>query len=142
MRVMAIDYGDTRTGVAFSDLSGTLVGEAFTLTEKSRKLLLDKLTELAQSRAVTRIVVGNPKNMDGTAGARSELCRSFAEELQIRTSFPVELWDERRTTVEAHRILHEAGRHGRKNKGKVDAIAASLILEGYLASVGSHESLL
>ena len=82
---------------------------------------------------VGEIVVGLPKNMDGTEGVRAELCREFAEILKEATGLPVAMWDERRTTVEAHNILSQHNYHGKKRKETVDAVAASLILEGYLA---------
>ena len=82
---------------------------------------------------VGELVVGLPKNMDGTEGARAELCRGFAEKLKEATGLPVAMWDERRTTVEAHNILSQHNYHGQKRKNTVDAVAASLILEGYLA---------
>ena len=85
---------------------------------------------------VGEIVVGLPKNMDGSEGARAELCRSFAAQLEEVTGLPVHLWDERRTTVEAHNILSEHNYHGKKRKDTVDAVAAALILEGYLAFRG------
>ena len=76
--------------------------------------------------------MGLPKNMDGTEGPRAELCRQFAQRVQEATGMEVHLWDERRTTVEAHNILNEHNYHGKKRKNTVDAVAASLILEGYL----------
>ena len=85
---------------------------------------------------VGEIVVGLPKNMDGSEGPRAELCRAFAEQLKEATGLPVNLWDERRTTVEAHNILSQHNYHGKKRKDTVDAVAASLILEGYLAFRG------
>ena len=85
---------------------------------------------------VGEIVVGLPKNMDGTEGSRAELCRAFATQLQEASGLPVNLWDERRTTVEAHNILSQHNYHGKKRKDTVDAVAAALILEGYLAFRG------
>jgi putative Holliday junction resolvase len=81
---------------------------------------------------VGQIGVGLPRNMDGTEGPRAELCRNFADELHQATGLPVTMWDERRTTVEAHNILSQHNYHGKKRKNTVDAVAASLILEGYL----------
>jgi putative Holliday junction resolvase len=135
MRVMAVDYGDVRVGVAFSDMTGTLTGDAFTLRSGGDAALAETLVKLAAERQAAQIVVGLPKNMNGTEGERAELCRAFAERLRAGTSIPVALWDERRTTVDAHRILHMSGSRGRKNKEKVDAVAAALILEGYLLSL-------
>ena len=91
------------------------------------------IVRLAKENEVGEIVVGLPKNMDGTEGTRAELCRAFAEKLKEATGLPVAMWDERRTTVEAHNILSQHNYHGKKRKNTVDAVAASLILEGYLA---------
>lgn len=132
MRVMAVDYGDQRTGVAVSDPTGTLAGEAFVLREWDPEVLADRLAAEAAERGVGTLVLGDPLNMDGTAGPRSEKSRKLASLLAARTDIPVRLWDERRTTVEAHAILTASGRHGQKRRQTVDAVAATLILEGYL----------
>ena len=91
------------------------------------------IVRLCKENMVGEIVVGLPKNMDGTEGVRAELCREFAEILKEATGLPVAMWDERRTTLEAHNILSQHNYHGKKRKETVDAVAASLILEGYLA---------
>ncbi len=133
MKIMGIDYGDARTGVAISDLLCTLVGSATVVPSRNRDKALADIIRLARENQVGEIVVGLPKNMDGTEGPRAELCREFAETLRQATGLPVALWDERRTTVEAHNILSQHNYHGKKRKETVDAVAASLILEGYLA---------
>ena len=135
MRVMAVDYGDQRTGVAVSDATGTLAGEAFVINEWNAERLADRLIEVCESRGAERIVLGNPLNMDGSAGPRSEKSGALRDLLAQRTDRPVILWDERRTTVEAHNILTANDRHGRRRKETVDAVAATLILEGYLGSL-------
>ena len=135
-RIMGIDYGDARTGVAISDLLCTIVGRAVVVPSRNTQKALDQIKQLAQENDVGQIVVGLPKNMDGTEGARAELCREFARQVEEVTGLPVALWDERRTTVEAHNILSEHNYHGKKRKETVDAVAASLILEGYLAFRG------
>ncbi len=136
MRVMAVDYGDQRTGVAFSDLTGTIAGEAFVIREWDPERLADRLAEACESRGAERIILGNPLNMDGSAGPRSEKSRALRDLLTKRTDKPVVLWDERRTTVEAHAILSANDRHGKRRRETVDAVAATLILEGYLESLG------
>ena len=136
MRVMAIDYGDARTGVAFSDLTGSITGDAFTIPVTSLKAAAGKLAALAAERDVRTIVLGLPLNMDGSEGERSKKSRILADMLSEATGLDVILWDERRTTVDAHRILSGAGRHGKKRREKIDAVAASLILEGYLNRSG------
>ncbi len=133
MRVMGIDYGDARTGVAFSDLLCTIVGSTTVVPSRNHEKAMLDLVRLARENEVGEIVVGLPKNMDGTEGPRAELCRAFAQELGQATGLPVAMWDERRTTVEAHNILSAHNYHGTKRKNTVDAVAASLILEGYLA---------
>lgn len=136
MRIMAVDYGDARTGVAVSDLLCSIVGFTTVIHSRNPDKTLEELHRLAKEREVTQFVVGLPKNMDGTEGVRAQLCREFAQRLEEATGLPVALWDERRTTVEAHNILSQHNYHGKKRKDTVDAVAASLILEGYLAFRG------
>ncbi len=132
-KIMGIDYGDARTGVAVSDLLCSIVGSTCVVPSRNREKALADIVKLARDNGVGEIVVGLPKNMDGTEGVRAELCREFAEILREATGLPVAMWDERRTTVEAHNILSQHNYHGKKRKNTVDAVAASLILEGYLA---------
>ena len=136
MRIMGVDYGDARTGVAFSDLLCSIVGSTTVIPSRNKEKLLSDLVRLTKEQGVTTIVVGLPKNMDGTEGTRAELCREFAKQLEEATGLEVVLWAERRTTVEAHTILSVHNYHGQKRKNTVDAVAASLILEGYLAFRG------
>ena len=131
-RIMGIDYGDARTGVAFSDLLCSIVGSTTVIHSRKPEKTLQEIVKLVQENEVGEIVMGLPKNMDGTEGPRAQLCREFAGEVQQATGLQVTLWDERRTTVEAHNILSEHNYHGKKRKNTVDAVAASLILEGYL----------
>lgn len=133
MRIMGIDYGDARTGIAISDLLCTIVGSTAVVPSRNHEKAMADIIRLAKENEVGEIVVGLPKNMDGTEGPRAELCRAFAKELEEAAGIPVAMWDERRTTVEAHNILSAHNYHGQKRKNTVDAVAASLILEGYLA---------
>lgn len=133
MRVMAIDYGDARTGVAVSDASGLLAGYTTVIRTRSQERAAEELARLARERQADELVMGFPRNMDGTEGPRAELYRAFAALVEEKTGMPVRLWDERRTTIEAHQILHAAGKREKAHKKNVDAVAASLILEGYLA---------
>ena len=103
---------------------------------RNQEKTLEEICRLVRENSVGEIVVGLPKNMDGTEGVRAQMCREFALQLQERTGLPVAHWDERRTTVEAHNILSQHNYHGKKRKNTVDAVAASLILEGYLAFRG------
>jgi len=132
-KIMGIDYGDARTGVAISDLLCTIVGSTYVVPSRRTDKAIADIVKLCKDNMVGEIVVGLPKNMDGTEGVRAELCREFAEMLKEATGLPVAMWDERRTTVEAHNILSQHNYHGQKRKNTVDAVAASLILEGYLA---------
>ena len=135
-RIMGIDYGDARTGVAVSDLLCSLVGTTKVIHSRSMMKTVDAICEMVKGSDIGEIVVGLPKNMDGTEGARAELCKEFVQKLRESTGLPVAMWDERRTTVEAHNILSQHNYHGKKRKDTVDAVAASLILEGYLAFRG------
>ncbi len=134
MRIMAIDFGDARTGLAVSDLTATLCGEAWTVTEWNSERLAQIIASEAAKRDVGTLVLGLPKNMDGSEGPRAEKSRAFAKLLEEAASLPVVMWDERRTSVDAHRILHDSGKKMKKHRQTVDAVAASLILEGYLNS--------
>lgn len=134
-KIMAIDYGDARTGVAISDLLCSIVGSTCVVPSRNTEKAIIDIVKLAKENMVGTIVVGLPRNMDGTEGVRAELCREFAGKLADATGVTVQMWDERRTTVEAHNILSQHNYHGKKRKNTVDAVAASLILEGYLNSL-------
>lgn len=136
MRIMGIDYGDARTGIAISDLLCSIVGTTTVIHSRNMAKTLEEVCQLVAQNEVGEIAVGLPKNMDGTEGSRAQLCRVFAEKVAEATGKPVHLWDERRTTVEAHNILSAHNYHGKKRKDTVDAVAASLILEGYLTFRG------
>lgn len=133
MKIMGIDYGDARTGIAISDLLCSIVGSTAVIHSRRPEKTIEEICKLVKENQVTEIVMGLPKNMDGSEGPRAQLCREFAQQVEAATGLPVKLWDERRTTVEAHNILSQHNYHGKKRKDTVDAVAASLILEGYLA---------
>ena len=132
MRIMAIDYGDARTGVAISDPTGLLAGYTTVIQSRKSEVVAAEVARLAKEHGVEELVMGFPRNMDGTEGPRAELYRAFAGQLQEVTGMEVHLWDERRTTIEAHQILHASGKKMKQHKKNVDAVAATLILEGYL----------
>ncbi len=134
-KIMAIDYGDARTGVAISDLLCSIVGTTAVVPSRNTDKAIMDIVKLCKDNIVGTIVVGLPRNMDGSEGPRAELCRAFAAKLGEAAGLPIKMWDERRTTVEAHNILSEHNYHGKKRKNTVDAVAASLILEGYLNSL-------
>jgi putative Holliday junction resolvase len=135
MRIMAIDYGDAHIGLAVSDIGASICGQAWTMDERNMKRASARIAREASDRGVERIVLGLPKNMDGSLGPRAEKSLEFSELLRADTGLEVIFWDERRTTVDAHRILTESGKKAKKQKATVDAVAASLILEGYLGSL-------
>lgn len=130
--ILGVDYGDARTGLAISDPSGLMAFGAGCVRAEGMKKAAAGVAEAAAAKNVSRIVIGNPINMNGTEGPRSEKCRAFAEMLREATGLPVELFDERLTTVSAHRILSESNVRGQKRKNSVDELSAQLILQDYL----------
>lgn len=138
MRIMAIDYGDAHTGIAISDPTGFLAGFTTTIDAYRAEVVVERICTLIQEYGVEEIVLGHPINMDGTCGPRSEKAHAMKALLEEATSLPVVLWDERRTTIDAHQILFNSGKNAKKRKKVVDAVAASLILEGYLTFKKSH----
>ena len=127
--IMALDLGDARTGVAFSDAAELLAGQAYSITEHNKEKLLETLCQLAEERRPRRIVAGLPINMDGSEGPRAQGARAFAQALEDACGVEVDLWDERMTSVMANRILSDAGKKRGKQRRQVDAVAASLILQ-------------
>jgi putative Holliday junction resolvase len=140
MRIMAIDYGDAHTGVAISDPTGFLAGYTAVIDAYRPEAVAQRAAALAREHGVTELVLGYPKNMDGSLGPRAEKAEAMAELLRKTASLPVTLWDERRTTIDAHQILMNNGKNAKKRKKTVDAVAASLILEGYLTFKKQHDS--
>ncbi|MBQ6427425.1 MAG: Holliday junction resolvase RuvX [Oscillospiraceae bacterium] len=135
MRILAVDYGDARTGLAVSDLSGLICADAWTIEEWNFDRCADRICTAAAEREAGLIVLGLPKNMDGTEGARAEKSRELKALLEEKSGLDVVLWDERLSTVQAHAILHSVGKKEKKHKRNVDAVAAELILESYLGSL-------
>ncbi|MBR4308447.1 MAG: Holliday junction resolvase RuvX [Oscillospiraceae bacterium] len=133
MRVLAIDYGDARTGIAISDAMGMIVGQTTVIHSRRPEKTVLEIDRIIKESGAQKLVMGFPRNMDGSEGPRADLYREFAALIEQTTGMEVTLWDERRTTVEAHNILSDCNYHGKKRKNTVDAVAASLILEGYLA---------
>ncbi|MCD8220021.1 MAG: Holliday junction resolvase RuvX [Ruminococcus sp.] len=132
MIIMAVDFGDARTGLAVCDKSELLASPAGVITERNFERCMEKVAAAAKENGAEMLVVGYPKNMNGTIGARAELCQKFADGLQKLANLPVVLWDERCTTVSAHAYLNATNTRGKKRKAVVDAIAATIILESYL----------
>lgn len=132
MKIIAIDLGDHRTGIAYSDLLGLMSTRAETITEYNREKLLDKIVSIVNTERPERIVLGLPVNMNGTEGERAEISRAFAERLKEKVDVPVVLWDERGTSKIANRILSDNGKKRGKQRARVDAVAATVILQSYL----------
>ena len=132
MKILAIDFGDSRTGIAISDPLGFMAGRTFVIFEKYFPHLVEKLLETISLEKPSEIVLGFPKHMNNDEGDRAMLSKELKEILEEKTSIPVILWDERTTTVSAHQILSNNGKKRKNHKKTVDAVAAALILEGYL----------
>ena len=130
--ILGVDYGDVRTGLAVSDRLGLLAAGAGCIKCESFKGAVAAVAEAAKKHKADLIVVGNPINMNGTEGPRSEKCRAFADALREAASLPVELFDERLTTVSAHKFLSETNVRGKKRKAAVDELSATIILQDYL----------
>ena len=132
MRIMAIDYGDAHTGIAVSDPTGLLAGFTTVVTAYRPEAVAQRVAELAREHGAEELVLGHPVNMDGSLGPRSEKAKAMQALLEEATGLPVVLWDERRTTIDAHHILYQSGKNAKQRTKVVDAVAATLILEGYL----------
>jgi len=136
MRVLGLDYGDKRIGVALSDAFGWTAQGLEKIDNVTEEAVLRRIAELVEQNGVETVVVGLPKNMNGTIGPRGEICMAFADRLRERLTVPVDLWDERLTTAAATRTLLEADVSRRKRKQVVDQMAAALLLQNYLDARG------
>ena len=132
MRIMAIDYGDARTGVAISDPTGLLAGYTTVIQSRKSEVVAAEVARLAKEHGVEELVMGFPRNMDGTEGSRAAKSRRLGSRINDRCDLPVVFWDERRTTVTAAAILSENDTFGLKRKEKLDSVSAAVILESYL----------
>lgn len=132
MRILAVDYGDARTGIAVSDNSEFLASPVGTLKEWNAQRLAQKIADISKEQGAGEIIVGLPINMNGTKGERAEKCEDFAKLIAELVDCPVRMWDERSTTVTAHQILNETNVRGKNRKAVVDTVAATVILESYL----------
>jgi putative Holliday junction resolvase len=131
--VLAVDYGDTRTGLAKCDRAEILASPLCVITEKNTDRLLERIKTEAETIGAELIVVGNPLNMDGSTGERARKCSALAEKLTKITGLKTVLWDERQSTVSAAYYLNQTNVRGKKRKGVIDAVAAVIILESYLS---------
>ena len=132
MIILSVDYGDKRTGIAVCDKFEMLASPVCVITEWNIDSLANKITDVAKEKRAEEIVVGLPKNMDGSEGFRADACKELGEKLKSLTEIPVNFWDERLTTVSAHKILSENNVRGKKRKAVVDAVAADIILQDYI----------
>ena len=131
-RIMGVDYGDVRTGLALSDISGSLSSAYCTIKEGGMKNTAQRVSDEAQKNGVSLIVVGLPKNMDGSEGGRADVVHAFVEILSTLTDIPITMYDERLSTVLSHQVLSFTGVGGKKRKNVVDALSAEIILQDYL----------
>ena len=138
MRILAVDYGDARTGLAVCDPQEMMASPAGVIQEYQMDRTVQRVCDAARELAAQEVVVGHPINMNGTLGPRAELCREFARLVGEASGLPVRLWDERGTTVTAIQYLNKTDTRGKKRKAVVDAVAATIILENYLAWRKNH----
>lgn len=131
-KYLAVDYGDKRTGLADCDPSGMIASGIGTISEGGMTKTAERVAKEAEARSCKKIIVGLPKNMDGSEGERASVIRLFVDMLRSMTDIPVDFYDERMTTMVAHRFLSESGTFGKKRKGVVDTLSAEIILQNYL----------
>lgn len=132
MKILAVDYGDARTGVAICDKSELLASPVGVINQRNPEKVIEEIVELAKENRAELIIIGNPINMDGSHGGRSQSCSLFGEQLKLAVNLPVKMWDERSTTVSATHFLNETDTRGKKRKQVIDQVAATIILESYL----------
>ena len=135
MIIMSVDLGKARTGIAVSDATNQFAFPKEVITEYNTERLVEKVCDKAKEFSAERIVVGYPKNMDGSLGERAQECAAIAEQIKTKSGIDIVLWDERCTTVTAHNYLSMNNVRGKKRKQTVDAVAAVIILEDYLRSL-------
>ena len=132
MVILAIDYGDVRTGIAVCDKNQVLASPVGTITQRDEDLLIEEILHIVKERKPEQLVVGEPVNMDGSRGERAQKCAAFAQKLRERSGLPCDLYDERCSTMLAHSSLNMTNTRGKKRKAAVDALSAVIILEGYM----------
>lgn len=135
MKILGVDFGDSRTGYAISDAMGFGANVLPAFKSKSIRNVAEHTVALAAEHSAEKIILGFPKNMNGTLGPRAEKTSRLAEIIKELTDVPVILWDERLTTVSAHNLMNETNVRGQKRKDSVDSISAAYILQGYLDSL-------
>ena len=138
MKIMAVDFGDARTGLAICDKTELLASPVGVIHEKRFEHAVEKVAAAAAENRAEAVIIGLPLNMNGSEGPRAELCRNFAEQLSSRVNVPVRMWDERQTTVSAAGYLNQTDTRGKKRKEVIDAVAAVIILDSYLQWRKNH----
>ena len=138
MKIMSVDFGDARTGLAMCDKTEFLASPIGVVHEKCFEHAVEKVAAAAIENKAEAVIVGLPLNMNGSEGPRAELCRTFAAELSEKISVPVRMWDERQTTVSAAGYLNQTDTRGKKRKEVIDAVAAVIILDSYLRWRKNH----
>ena len=138
MKIMAVDFGDARTGLAICDKTELLASPVGVIHEKRFEHAVEKVAAAADENRAEAVIVGLPLNMNGSEGSRAELCRNFAEQLSSKVNVPVRMWDERQTTVSAAGYLNQTDTRGKKRKEVIDAVAAVIILDSYLQWRKNH----
>ena len=131
-KYLGVDYGDVRTGLAECDVSGMLASGITTIKEGGMRNTAERVAKEATARSCKKIIIGRPKNMDGTEGERATVIKAFAEILSSITDIPIDFYDERMTTMQAYRFLDGAGTFGKKRKDVIDTLSAELILQSYI----------
>lgn len=131
-KYLGVDYGDVRTGLAECDVSGMLASGIATVKEGGMRNTAERVAREAAARSCKRIIIGLPKNMDGTEGDRAAVIKAFADILRTLTDIPIDFCDERMTTMQAYRFLDGAGTFGKKRKDVIDTLSAELILQSYI----------
>ena len=131
-KYLGVDYGDVRTGLAECDVFGMLAGPIGTITEGGMRNTAVRVAKEAEARCCKKIVIGLPKNMNGSEGQRAETVKAFAKILSELTEIPIDFYDERMTTMEAYRFLDSTATYGKKRKNAIDTLSAEIILQGYI----------
>ena len=131
-KYLGVDYGDVRTGIAECDPTGLIAGGIATVKEGGMRNTAIRVAKEAAERSCKKIIVGLPKNMDGSEGFRADAVRAFADILKTLTDIPVVLYDERMTTMQAYRIFEETGTFGKRRRDNVDTLSAQIILQNYI----------
>ena len=131
-KYLGVDYGDVRTGLAECDVSGLLAGPIGTIKEGGMRNTAVRVAKEAESRGCKKIIVGLPKNMNGSEGVRADTVKAFVEILSGLTDIPIDFYDERMTTMEAYRFLDSTATYGKKRKDAIDTLSAEIILQGYI----------